>query len=60
MFAKYRDFDDISQIDQVTKFLGESVKDQCEGLMIKNIYDNSTYEPSKRSSNWFKLKKDYM
>ena len=60
MFAKYRDFDDISQIDQVIKFLSESVKDQCEGLMIKNVYENSTYEPSKRSSNWFKLKKDYM
>ena len=42
-------------------FLEDAVKNSCEGLMIKaNDQINSTYEPSKRSSNWFKLKKDYM
>jgi DNA ligase-1 len=60
MFAKHRDYDDISQLGEVKQFLAESVKDQCEGLMIKNLVENATYEPSKRSSNWFKLKKDYM
>jgi len=58
-FAVYKDFDDINE-EEIQAFLDESVAGSCEGLMLKTLTDNATYEPSKRSLNWLKLKKDYM
>jgi DNA ligase-1 len=57
MFAKGKD---TSNFEDLEAFLDQSVKDCCEGLMVKTINFNSTYEPSKRSFNWLKLKKDYI
>ncbi|KCZ73797.1 hypothetical protein H311_05243, partial [Anncaliia algerae PRA109] len=38
----------------------KSIEENCEGIMIKNLVDNSEYTPSKRCYSWIKLKKDYL
>lgn len=57
-FATYKNSSDL---DELQAFLDQSVKDSCEGLMVKMLHGSeSFYEPSKRSRNWLKLKKDYL
>jgi DNA ligase-1 len=57
-FAAHRESSDVEEIHA---FLTESVAGGCEGLMVKVLDGaDSLYEPSKRSLNWLKMKKDYM
>lgn len=57
-FAKYGN---TKEIEEIQLLLEDSVKASCEGLMVKMLDGvESHYEPSRRSQNWLKVKKDYL
>ncbi|CAO2650712.1 Nn.00g020040.m01.CDS01 [Neocucurbitaria sp. VM-36] len=57
-FAKYGNS---NELEEIQILLEDSIKEGCEGLMVKMLDGpESSYEPSKRSQNWLKVKKDYL
>ncbi|KAK6589244.1 hypothetical protein RS030_213296 [Cryptosporidium xiaoi] len=59
-YIKFATSCETDKIEMLDSFLSESIENSCEGLMIKTLHENATYEPSKRSLNWLKIKKDYI
>ncbi|KZF21458.1 ATP-dependent DNA ligase [Xylona heveae TC161] len=57
----FAQFGNTNDLEEIQHLLDESVKASCEGLMVKMLDgEESGYEPSKRSRNWLKIKKDYL
>lgn len=57
-FAKFGNSRDV---DEIQTLLDEAIAASCEGLMVKMLDGvESHYEPSRRSQNWLKVKKDYL
>eukprot|EP01071_Lankesteria_metandrocarpae_P000944 Lankesteria_metandrocarpae@DN1138_c0_g1_i1.p1 len=53
-------YTNMTSLENVDSFLQEAMDAACEGIMVKTLDVNASYEPSRRSLNWLKVKKDYI
>ena len=44
-----------NSVEDIQTFLDASIVGNCEGLMVKTLEKEASYEPSKRSRNWLKV-----
>lgn len=56
----YATHSEMNNIEDIDMFLQDAIENNCEGLMVKTLVENASYEPSRRSLNWLKVKKDYV
>lgn len=57
---QYATHSEMNSIEDIDTFLQDAIENNCEGLMVKTLLENASYEPSRRSLNWLKVKKDYV